>query len=193
MPTGITYIIDEKDAKPAEFLWNCARQFGFMAHMRDERGDAEITPPPADTYYRDALKAAQDDLSRVQALSEQEIIAESKEDFDEKLDRWTTNSRKQEEVWNRYEAMRVKVSEWTPPQGLEGVKRLALEQLEVGKPYVDRDQRPVPVPHSDFQAARVARLIGNVQRFEQEEKKEAERHSERLAMFNAFKRAMDSL
>jgi hypothetical protein len=145
MPTGYTYIIEERDdVSFEEFVWRCARGMGALIMLRDEPMDAEIPErfePSA--YHKDALERAikqRDELLNTSPEALARRAAEEKgaaeASFARSLEEYGVKHR-------RYRRMIDKVAAWTPPSpDHENFKSFMLEQLSSslpGGPYAPHD------------------------------------------------------
>lgn len=75
MPTGYTApIADDEPITPREYLIRAARGMGYAILQRDEPLDqAPAEVPTEDTYYKRAVREAEDDLRRLLRLNKAEV------------------------------------------------------------------------------------------------------------------------
>lgn len=131
MPTGYTYKVSEdKDYMFEDFIWDCARAFGALMHMRDDNQDAKIVMPEQTSYYQDSVEQHTKELARLKKLSMADAKKEMIAEFDAQYKRAKEGIEAGNATRQRYEKMLSKVSAWRPPTSEhEDLKRFMLEQL----------------------------------------------------------------
>lgn len=134
MPTGYTAKIYRGEKLSfKDFALLCARQFGALAHMRDEDLDAQIAKREPDTFYLEALNDAKKALEKFKANPPtREFLAK---EWAEKLDKLKEEDIKRNEEYDelrmRYLAMLRQVQAWVPPTDEHtNLKKFMIEQLE---------------------------------------------------------------
>jgi hypothetical protein len=145
MPTGYTAGVEDGTITEfPDFALRCARAFGALVQMRDERMDAPIPDTvPVSSYYATAVQKARAALQRLSVMSAADKSRAASEDYERRSrDREDYRARQVVEL-NRYQAMLAKVVAWTPPTAEhEGLKRFMLEQLHTSI----RDPYDYPAP-----------------------------------------------
>lgn len=131
MPTGYTYKISEnKDYTFEEFIWDCARAFGALMHMRDESVDAKIVMPEPSSYYEESAKNHKKELERLKKLSLADAKKEMEAQHESSLQRAREGIEKDKAVRQRYETMLAKVTAWKPPSSEHAsLKKFMVEQI----------------------------------------------------------------
>lgn len=185
MPTGYTAAVaDGKITTLREFALQCARGMGACIMMRDAPMDAPIPqrfePQP---YYHERLVEARQNLSRLTRLTPDEAHAEAERERREAEARNAKRVADKTEELNRYNAMLAQVVAW---QGApEGLKEFMLEQLHSGRRFDctgEAYQEPVPLADGEaWRAAREAALTQEIERLEEEWRKELDRTEGRNA------------
>ncbi len=133
MPTGYTHpVADGEIADLRTFTLRCARAFGALAHLRDERLDAPIPTvvEPDTRYYDDRLvmlrKRAEDLAVMTEDDARKQVVAERVEAARTTVER----SADTEARIDRMRAMLAKVDAWTPPtQAHAELKKFMASQL----------------------------------------------------------------
>ena len=132
MPTGYTApIIENEDYTFERYVWDCARAFGALMYMRDDKHDVKIYKPASSDYYKLDLEKANADLELFTGMSEEELkeyIAKSRKDDELRY----LKAVKKWEVENlRLTTMRERVERWDPPTADHvDLKRFMLEQIQ---------------------------------------------------------------
>lgn len=145
MPTGLTQPIENAKNYPLRsFLLQCARQFGYCAHMRDTDLEVEPTLRPPSTYNVRELKKAERKYKEMLETPDKELRklytkeVQARKALIHKVKR--ENALKKE----RYNQMRAAVTAWVPPtKEHQSLKEFALSQIE------DSDEHswvPSPLP-----------------------------------------------
>lgn len=134
MPTGLTVKIYEgKDVSFKEFALLCARQFGALAHMRNEDLDVQIIKKEPNIYYLEELNEAKKKLEEFKANPPtREFLAKEWAEKLEKLKEEDVKRNKEyDELRMRYLEMLRQVQAWVPPTDEHtNLKKFMIEQLE---------------------------------------------------------------
>lgn len=146
MPTGYTAAI--ADGIPFEqFVWNCARAFGALILMRDDRSDAPIPErfEPSDSY-RKWTDEARTKLAALEAMSLEDVQAAAAAAHKEAMDAWRKAQAENIELRNKYSAMLAKAIEWTPPTPEhEPLREFMIKQIRDSINF-DCHEYPAPAP-----------------------------------------------
>ena len=132
MPTGYTASVqDGSTTEFKDFALQCARAFGALVSMREEPKDATlpdtIEPLP---YHKAALLRAQEDLKRIETLSDRDVAREADIQYERALELHRNCEAKRLAQLHRYETMLAKAQAWEPPTSdHQGLKRFMIEQL----------------------------------------------------------------
>ena len=122
MPTGYTACIDDGGSF-ADYVWSCSR--AFIRNGDDNEGRPAEIP-----YYRESVAKSEAELQR---LSKADPVAEYKAWFEAKKESNAKYLAKNKVVREKYNQMRMRVSDWVPPSELhENMKKFMLEQLATG-------------------------------------------------------------
>lgn len=136
MPTAYTAILGEtEDMKLKDFAMLCARNFGALAMMRDlplsEPIPEKFEIPP---YYKDNLVKAQKKHADFMAMTESgraEYLERTYNEMVEGYRKEQEESSKQKDILRqRYNAMLLKVVNWTPPTSEhESLREFMIKQI----------------------------------------------------------------
>ncbi len=138
MPTGYTADLMEKGQTFSEFVMLCSRNFGALIAMRDEPMNAEIPEFKPDSYYRESLEEAREELEEYLSLTADQRLALAARLKSEKLASLRETIRTDQEQNARLEEMRSQVLLWNPPTpDHQGLKRFMLEQLDTSVHNLD--------------------------------------------------------
>lgn len=134
MPTGYACDIENGDGISfKEYVMKCARAFGACITMRDDPMDKAIPNEfnPGD-YHIQRIKNAEIGLKELEKMTENQIKAQAKKDFDKSLASIDESIKKEEKIANNYERMKKEVLLWTPPTSdhIE-LKNFMLQQIKV--------------------------------------------------------------
>jgi hypothetical protein len=134
MPSGFTNdLYDGKDVSFQGFTMKCARAFGALIMMRDERLDAEIVPEKVSTFHTDALARAKAELAEAQAMTMTKAKALAQEAYNDSLKRHQEEALRTDALVSRYQKMLDEVKAWEPPtESHVGLKTFMIEQLTTG-------------------------------------------------------------
>jgi len=149
MPTGYTAKIEE-GCTFEEYLWGCARAFGALVTMRDEPMNAQIPEKfEPSKYHTEALEKANQELSRLDSLSKEQI-AEAIETEHKEVEEANANYKREAERKNKnYKHIREQVEAWEPPSPDHAdMKRFMLEQIDICYPVFEY-QRDMPQSNPD--------------------------------------------
>ena len=185
MPTGYTAELMEKGMGFKPFVLQCARAFGALIEMRDDRMDAPIPDKfePND-YYSKALAAATQKHTRLQGMSDDEKIAfggQEKEKsvigHQESLARATSEN-------ERLSEMARQVKAWKPPTpDHNGLKEFMLDQIKISMndlsyshQYLKEAEERSPM---SYYVTAVSRAAWNINYHTKEHQKELKRTEDR--------------
>lgn len=190
MPTGYTEILDRKpDTTFEQFALRCARAFGALAHMRDEKMDAALPESiePSKTYHKRMVDAKKK-LAELEAMDESDREAHGWCIIERNNQSYEKNQREYERTKAAYDRIRQEVVAWNAPDGLAKLKLFMLEQLQTGKPfmYSKPDKRePVDAWRADLKEAK-----RNVEYYTEEWTKEKDRAAERNEWLQALRESL---
>jgi hypothetical protein len=191
MPTGYTAAI--KDGISFEkFVWTCARAFGALVTMRDDRMDAPIPqafePSP---HYTEALAKAKGELTRVKAMTTREISAACEADYSTAVKRHGERIAEATALRDKYTAMLAKVEAWEPPTPEhEAMKTFMAEQIassiefDCGTKYYTLPAKQTP---SEWHAAALAKAEKDIAYYTRNAAEEQERTDSRNAWLKALR------
>lgn len=130
MPTGYTAPIKDGIAFE-EYVWGCARAFGALIMLRDEASDAPIPEFQPSDYHVNALREANAELARLNAMTpEDAALEEAKERVKARAERlrWQAES---DALRTKYEEMLEMVNAWEPPTAEHaGLKTFMASQIQ---------------------------------------------------------------
>lgn len=136
MPSVYTAILgDTEDMKLKDFAMLCARNFGACIEMCDtplsEPIPEKFEPSP---FYKDRLEKSKQEYADFMALSESEKYAFLELTFNEMIEKskkdYEEASQRKDVLRRRYNAMLLKIVNWTPPTPEhENLREFMIEQL----------------------------------------------------------------
>lgn len=199
MPTGYTASVqDGKITEFPEFAMECARAFGACVELRDSP-DATIPDEfaPSD-YHAKQITAARERLAALVAMTDEDRASGRNASYAASVERRRSAIEKSATERARYEAMIVKVNDWTPPTAdHKGMKVFMLEQLtsslkfdchspeEVSRYYPLDTETP-----EEWHGREVAKAKADIEYHEGEHKKEVERAASRTAWIKALRESL---
>jgi len=144
MPTGYTYPI-EKDPEYTfnQFVWDCARAFGALMHMRDDPKGTPIRAVEVDSYQMERVEKARAALEEAKAMTLDEATtclatmkaASLKQSEEARVEHETQAQ--------RYQSMKAQVESWTPPTpDHANLKAFMLEQIALSVRSLGRYVEP---------------------------------------------------
>lgn len=131
MPTGYTAAVAD-GISFEQFVLCCARAMGALIMMRDAPSNAPIPGRfEPSTYNAERLVEARAELDRLSALTSDEIAAATAAFNSAAVARQDDSVKRNDDLRAKYEAMLVRVRDWTPPTTEhEGMKKFMIDQLE---------------------------------------------------------------
>src|SRR5690242_16095032 len=110
MPTGYTSELQERDQLFAEFVWRCARAFGALIMMREERMDAPVPERfEVDAYYVESLAKARARMVELKGTSALGADALAAADYDTALKYYAESCARTAATRDRYGRMLAQV------------------------------------------------------------------------------------
>lgn len=136
MPTGFTVKLIEEGQSFNDFVLTCARAFGPLIELRDLPLNALI--PENFTgmysfYHKDGLDEAQNELKRLQRMSDKKREAYGKTQKRRDITAFKKSLEKVTAQYQRVVDMEKRVSNWKPPVAYAGLKTFMLSQLNMVK------------------------------------------------------------
>ena len=134
MPTGYTSpIYNGDDISFKDFAIRCAKNFGALFHMREEKIDAPIRKRVPDLYYKERLTYAKKELKN--KVANPPSIEELKKEYwlmvRKKKQEYQEETNRKSELKGRYEKILYQAKSWIPPtQEHENLKKFMIQQLE---------------------------------------------------------------
>lgn len=132
MPTGYTsYVQDGKITELKDFLLLCAKNFGALIHMRDDKLDCDIKYREVGEFYPRKLEEAKREFEWFKKLSDEEIQKKIDESYERRVKEKEDSLRDFDMRRKRYLDMLEKVEYWNPPtMDHRKLKEFALQQLK---------------------------------------------------------------
>lgn len=131
MPTGFTARLIKENQNFNEFVWSCARHFGGLFHLRDEKDDSKIFLLKDNQYHQNEVNKLKKELEIFEKSSDQKI---QKLLDDERKKAKANNSldrKKCNKLRKCYEKMLSQVIQWNPPSSdHENLKMFMINQLK---------------------------------------------------------------
>jgi hypothetical protein len=179
MPSG--YTADVQSGKVTDFreyAMQCARAFGSTILMRDDPLDKAIPEKfEPSTYHEESIARARTELSRLKALSPEEIAAECKAANAEAARSYFARKAETRQQRERYEAMLEKARAYVPPSvDHEGYAKFLVTQLEESIRFDCHEyEEPVFMTTDDWLAQRIASTERNIAYHTEQHAEEVER------------------
>lgn len=167
MPTGYTYKVENGEVTELEdFVMDCARAFGALAELRDTPNSEIPETFEVSSYVIDREKSAREELERWKNISDEELMEYLVNDYDREREDIKNGITKSIEQSRRYEAMKEKVKNWTPPTDDHiNLKNFMLEQLEMSSsdvlPLLSKRLKRLQAPTTESLQKERERLIEN--------------------------------
>jgi len=200
MATGYTCFIEDGKITTAKgFLLLCARAFGACIEMRDEPLSEPIPEKfNGDDTYRLWLEDAKTKLSKLKALSQDEVHAANEAEYRKHVDRWKAGLKEREEKRQAYLSVLDGVQKWTPPtQDHEGVKIFALDQINMClKDLQQMDkftEEPVKESDEEWLSTHIKYCEYDIRRYEQQVEEEEQRTASRNLWLRELRESLDRL
>lgn len=204
MPTGYTSIIQESEETNSDklfrqFALQCARAFGALASMRDDKWDAEIPDEfVAGDYYKNEIAKHKTELAiaRKRKMSEWDILAEK--DYFEKTDHYNKEISKSFDLRAKYQTVLDKVYAFDPPTP-EHVhyKEFMIEQIkgsidfDCGSEYYTNELKSLKrLSAKEFKDQTIETIINSLKYDEENYAKEVESAKKRTAWVKALKKSL---
>jgi hypothetical protein len=197
MPTGYTAKLYEGTEQSfQDFALECSRAFGALILMRDSSTDAPITVEAItddSDYYVKGLARAQEELARLQALSDIEIAREARSAYLDRIEYEERSKADRLAKRARYEGMLDQVREWEPPsEDHAEFKKFMIEQLTGSIDFDTKDlggEIVEPTPE-EWLAERIARAERDIEYHTEEEAKRLERNEGRIRWMNQLRESL---
>jgi hypothetical protein len=199
MPTGYTAdVVDGNVTDFPTFALRCARAFGALIELRDERLDAPIPDEfKPSMYHADALERARGELEALRLLTEDERRIAADAEYEAELQRRRESEARTVVVRERLNAMLAEVEAWEPPT-LEHfeLKRFMQQQLTETLKWDGRGlYHDVPLerqtPHEWYEAQRI-KLERDIVYHTEHHAKELERVRDRNAWVKALRDSLNT-
>ena len=196
MPTGYTSDLYEgKDVTVSDFILGCARAFGALVTMRDDRKDAPIPDEfPASDYHADAVATAEAWLDEVRSMDTDDIAEIADRDYSQSLNRWRERRAQAHDRRVRYERMLAEVRAWTPPTGEHvGLRDFMVEQLTRSIDFdcsMTYDDRPTRLAPFEWRAQQIEKAQHDIEYHRREHEKEVQRATERSQWVQALRESL---
>lgn len=137
MSTGYTQIIQnsketDSDKLFQQFALQCARAFGALASMWDDKWDAEIPDKiiPSN-YHKDKIQKHKVELAKARKTSAAEWEKLSSEDYNKKYNYYREEITKAADLRAKYQAVLDKVQNYNPPTSdHQNYKNFMVEQIK---------------------------------------------------------------
>lgn len=186
MPTGYTSAI--KDGITFEtFALQCARAFGALVMMRDDRLDAPIPDEfkPSD-YYSNRIHEIANEITKVHGMTEAEAEVASNAECEARCERARDHIAEATILQRKYEEMLQRVREWSPPtEEHTGLKDFMIQQIldsikfDCSTDYFEDLRTAEPLPGIRWRKEKLATLHKEAGHMEEENRKEIARCKER--------------
>ena len=195
MPTGYTCAVQTGEVTDfPTFAMQCARAMGACVTMRDDPQDKAIPEKfEPDNYYAKQIVEAEARIKALQAMSGLEKQSAAEDAYQEKLNRWNANKRRQEEERARYEAMLTKVRNWLPPtKDHTGLQEFMVQQLESSIKFDCgyEQEPPKEITPDEWYAAETDEAFGCLERSQRYQREEVLRAAERTDWIKSLRHSL---
>lgn len=204
MPTGYTSIIQESEETNSDklfrqFALQCARAFGALVSMRDDKWDAEIPDEiVAGDYYKNGIAEHKKELAiaRKRSMVEWEKLAT--EDYNRKYNYYKDEITKAANLRAKYQAILDKVRAYNPPtQDHLNYKNFMFEQIQgsldfdCNTDYYNREFHNLTrTPAKEFKQKTIKNLEDSLKYDQEHYKKELEGCKKQTAWIKALKKSL---
>lgn len=204
MPTGYTSIIQESEETNSDklfrqFALQCARAFGALVSMRDDKWDAEIPDEiVAGDYYKNGIAQHKKELAvaRKRSMKEWDMLAETS--FFDKNDYYNKKINESLDLRAKYQTVLDKVYAFEPPTP-EHVhyKEFMIEQIkgsidfDCNTDYYNREFHNLTrTPAKEFKQKTIKNLEDSLKYDQEHYKKELEGCKKQTAWIKALKKSL---
>jgi hypothetical protein len=172
----------------------CARAFGALITMRDDPMDAPIPDEfKPSSYDKERLKEVSADLVELDTMTDEEVTIASRKDFDDEMRHFNERSEEIIQQRTRYEAMILKVFEWTPPteEHVE-LKNFMISQLRESIKFdcSHMPEMPSPKTPTEWLNERRGKLKREVEYYEKSSREETERAEKQTAWVRDLRKSL---
>ena len=166
MPSGYTAKIYD-GATFNEFILGCARAFGALIHMRDDRMDEEITLPVSrgsDGYHAKGLKEDQERLAELEGMTDAQKQSGTEAHNAEQLAYYNKSMKEQHDKLSQLTSMLRQVNSWQPPtDDHKGLKEFMQKQISetIGwdcRDALENKKPPKPLGVDEWYAEEIRRV-----------------------------------
>ena len=135
--TGYTScVVDGRVTDAKEYLSMCLHAFGVMIKYRDDPITKDLPDSiPMDTYYVNRIDEVKRELEKVKARTDDEWREDLKKSLENEKAKYEEAKKEIQAETERIENMRKQVEAWDCDYPISDVKKFALEQLDMTKPY----------------------------------------------------------
>lgn len=197
MPTGYTGALYEGEQSFADFVLGCARGMGVAILMRDSPADEPISIEAItddSEYHARAIREAKEELARLNALTPDEVAAEARAAYRERVEFEASYKMTRLAMRKRYEDMLAQVREWEPPSAEhETFKQFMIDQLAGSIDFDTSDNHfrdPVEQPPEKWLAEKIERSARDIAYHTEEEQKRIERNEGRVRWVNQLRESL---
>lgn len=167
MPTGYTADVLDKNISFPQFVWDCARAFGALIHMRDDGHGVQIRKPEPSSFHKDSLDDALRELPKLKQMTDADAEAIQQVAIEKALQEQRESKERTARAVQRLNTMITKVEAWQPPtKDHQGLKAFMLEQLRSTLEFDGTFHEwpiPVPKPAAEYRAARVKSCLEDIE------------------------------
>ena len=137
MATYYTHIIEEGNESLREYALRCAT--GFCITNRDSNSNEPVRYEEKDSYYTGCLKEAEEDLAKINKMTDKEFLAEFEAYVEEKRQSELEYYHKRMEEFRRYQTMKAKVEALTMEPPYAELKQFMLSQIVMSNPQTEEE------------------------------------------------------
>lgn len=196
MPTGYTAAIAD-GIDFLTFAMDCARAFGACVTLRDEPGGGDKIPESFEpnNYYQGQIDKVNAQISQLRSISPAEANRRAEQEWKDGEARRIERLQEKADLRTKYEAILVKAENWIPPTSEHvGLKQFMIDQINESIRFdCSTSHLDSPLERlggEAWLADQLRRREGELQYYEEQNKKEIERSSQRTAWVRALRNSL---
>ena len=199
MPTGYTHLINEGKQTTKQYIMSCARNFGYLAIMRDIPSDAAIPDKfEPDTYHKGKIDEYQLELDKFHTMADDDIQEEIDKTHQTRIDNRNKYTLSKLEIKDRYESALNEIKKWNIPSSEhKNLKDFCISQLEDSIKYDCNMSYIETIPKkesiSEWKKNRNEKLNEDIAYHRENWNKEVARTNERNIWIKQLRDSLDNL
>jgi len=139
-----------------DFARVCARAFGATFHLKDKPLGTSLDFKTVNPFYEQEIKKTIDKIVEIDDLTDEELLTKIENDLKEAQDYLIEDTEKRHNAKIKFEEMREKVENWTPPsEKHQALKDFMINQLEVSLDQVNPNMHDKALEEVDGELATI--------------------------------------